>query len=394
VYYRNMNRSLWALLWMIIVFHLSSPADVYASCKDHFHGTEEWLCLGLDAALENRECSLVKDDLGVLTCKVVRGFLENKDCKQLKRGLDDQDFRRLCLPMETAFRGPCDEYSALKNSETNTAQKDLLGSPLRLCRFAYTFIKGHLSKDSACFSQDPSFPVNVDFLTEVRDELQRSMQPEEKGIVPREVTFASLLDQKMMKKIVKKIQKMKKYKYPLENWSTKNVISLNGLGKVKLLNRLVDIEYAAKNGLIFDNMKPQFLPNGNFTFVVLENGQVSFGKSDNAWEFGTKHFQLARGREVALAGEIRIENGNAVSYNLVSGGFSPEVMSLNKFKDKDLKKVADSVFKDCFGLKKIKYMGEEELISKKPPNEKEFKKLCSSEYFKASNGEICQYYRY
>ncbi|EQC47295.1 hypothetical protein [Bacteriovorax sp. Seq25_V] len=91
---------------------------------------------------------------------------------------------------------------------------------------------------------------------------------------------------------------------------------------VNFNHRDIDINLAREKGKIFDNVRPSELPPGKYTYVIAADGSVSFGRVDDALEFGVKHLHIAQGRKIAVAGEVDIlPNGGAV-YNELSGTFT------------------------------------------------------------------------
>lgn len=91
--------------------------------------------------------------------------------------------------------------------------------------------------------------------------------------------------------------------------------------------QLSDVEQAQKEGKVFDNLSPQGLPPGKYTYVITAEGEVSYGRVEDGVEFGVKHLNLAKGRSVLLPGEIAVHTDGSVEYNLKSGTFTPLVLA-------------------------------------------------------------------
>ena len=89
-----------------------------------------------------------------------------------------------------------------------------------------------------------------------------------------------------------------------------------------------DIAVARRQGRVFDNVAPSDLPPGNYTYVITDTGEVSFGLVTDGLEFGVKHVHIAQGRRVAVAGEVRIGPNKEITYNELSGTFTNQAIQL------------------------------------------------------------------
>ena len=130
---------------------------------------------------------------------------------------------------------------------------------------------------------------------------------------------------------------------------------------------LEDRIVAEREGLIFENVLPSQLPPGTYTYVILEEGSIVFGKVSTNLEFGAKHFHLANGRPVKVAGEVAIGETGRYVFNLRSGTFTSPILDqkFNQFQnlgtaaarqevakfEATLQKNVDAVFDNYFGRK-------------------------------------------
>jgi hypothetical protein len=97
-------------------------------------------------------------------------------------------------------------------------------------------------------------------------------------------------------------------------------------GNVFFTHYRSDISVARAQGRVFDNIAPSELPPGNYTYVITETGEVSFGLVTDGLEFGVKHVHIAQGRRIAVAGEVRVGANRELTYNELSGTFTSEAI--------------------------------------------------------------------
>lgn len=76
----------------------------------------------------------------------------------------------------------------------------------------------------------------------------------------------------------------------------------------KFVYSLDDRKYAVDQGKVFNNVAVGSLPVGSYSWVLTSDGDLSFGRLENSWEFGVKHIHLANGRSVLIAGELMLSN--------------------------------------------------------------------------------------
>jgi hypothetical protein len=88
-----------------------------------------------------------------------------------------------------------------------------------------------------------------------------------------------------------------------------------------------DIQVARAQGRVFDNVAPSDLPPGNYTYVITETGDISYGLVTDGLEFGVKHLHIAQGRRIAVAGEVRVGPNRELTYNELSGTFTNQAIN-------------------------------------------------------------------
>lgn len=90
--------------------------------------------------------------------------------------------------------------------------------------------------------------------------------------------------------------------------------------------------------------------NGNFTYVINENGQIIFGKRNNpdGSDLRSPHPMLIGGKDpqVQCAGIIDIRNGKIFNMNTNSGHYKPNAKSFEK-----VEKILNSLDKKIFSKK-------------------------------------------
>ena len=154
-----------------------------------------------------------------------------------------------------------------------------------------------------------------------------------------------------------------------------------------------DFKYAQKNGKIFSaaeipGFRPTDLAPGKYTYVVLDDGSMVFGKVENSFEFGVKHGHLAQGENVVAAGELSIESGGSYKFNLESGSYTQKLVSSGKTSMGELEKKMTRLFEAEMGGKAGQYT-DKVLLDGRPPSASELKVLCNSVLFKVNNKAIC-----
>jgi hypothetical protein len=156
-------------------------------------------------------------------------------------------------------------------------------------------------------------------------------------------------------------------------------------------------QIAEEEGKIFINTPLQQLPTTNlprsYTWVLLEDGTVVFGQVDNVWEIGVKHINLAAGKTVLAAGEMKMGNDLSIIWNLESGSFSRKIME--SIGEEELLETASEVFKvysdSRYQPQALIKKGDQSLLPTGNPTIEELAKLCQDSRFLevAQNREFC-----
>ncbi|MBU1976383.1 MAG: hypothetical protein KKA62_00335, partial [Nanoarchaeota archaeon] len=110
-----------------------------------------------------------------------------------------------------------------------------------------------------------------------------------------------------------------------------------------------DRKVAEAAGKIFENVPASQLPSGQYTYVLLEDGTLVFGKVETELEFGVKHLHLANERPVVAAGEIVVEESGEYAFNSLSGTITKPL------KDQQLEKFTAEVGSDLAQTKVTEY---------------------------------------
>lgn len=105
--------------------------------------------------------------------------------------------------------------------------------------------------------------------------------------------------------------------------------------KYNFQSSLSNGEIAKNEGKIFEGVAPSSLKPGKYTYVITADGEESYGLIEDGLEYGVKHFNLARGRAVLIAGEMEVRSSGGpedvkektVDYNILSGSFSKSIQA-------------------------------------------------------------------
>lgn len=98
-----------------------------------------------------------------------------------------------------------------------------------------------------------------------------------------------------------------------------------GKGPMTVMLSYGDESIAARDGRIFEAKSPFRLPDGRYTWIVLRDGTMVFGRPIDDWEIGTRHAHLAHGRPVVVGGELWKE-GRRLRLNLLSGTYTIQLI--------------------------------------------------------------------
>ncbi len=150
--------------------------------------------------------------------------------------------------------------------------------------------------------------------------------------------------------------------------------------------------FGEKYKLIYENVNPNALPGGSYTFVILDTGDIIFGRVNNLYEHGVKHVMLADGRPVAIAGEMRVSRKppKLIEYNLESGSFMRKMVEDKMSAEEDLKFKISNVFKRLGCRSKFV---DEILLPRVEPTEVQKDELCADQSFCVKNLKICRSYQ-
>lgn len=133
--------------------------------------------------------------------------------------------------------------------------------------------------------------------------------------------------------------------------------------------------YAVEKGLIQENVQVNNLERGqSYTYVILDDGTVAYGNVKNSFEYGVKHIQLANGRPVVAAGELRVNLDGSVVFNLESGTFTKPLIQQKGVSPEDLKQKVQQVIGGRADTE-MKYTNEI-LVSKEDPTRSQMMDLC------------------
>lgn len=129
------------------------------------------------------------------------------------------------------------------------------------------------------------------------------------------------------------------------------------------------------------------LKEGTYTYVITDDGRLITGQVDDAFEFGVKHSNLARGRNVVSAGEIQVRRNGGYSFNNESGSYSAEIIKARSATSEELKRRTEESLKI--------YMGQSGTFEKRillpetPPTRQNLARYCSVRSFLTYNAEAC-----
>jgi hypothetical protein len=147
---------------------------------------------------------------------------------------------------------------------------------------------------------------------------------------------------------------------------------------------------AVRNGKIFDDVPISSLPKGkSYTFVITEDGRMSFGMIDDAWEVGVKHMHIANGRPVMGAGEIKVLPNGKIEYNTMSGTFTRQIVAKNPgITDELMEKRIRHVLTKEMGPGNVT-RGGDNLFPVNGPTSSDLRALCQQSEFLSWNKHFC-----
>lgn len=125
----------------------------------------------------------------------------------------------------------------------------------------------------------------------------------------------------------------------------RNVRKIMGRGEKDIFHSLDHRKIAEAEGRIFENVPINKLPKGqNYTYVILENGEVVYGAAPDAFELGVKHFQLSNKRGVVAAGELRILPDGTKYFNTQSGSYTAKITAKGKTTNDQIAERVEALF--------------------------------------------------
>lgn len=159
-------------------------------------------------------------------------------------------------------------------------------------------------------------------------------------------------------------------------------------GRVRITQTSDSRKYAVQSGRIRENVPVSSLEkNNSYTYVVTDSGEVVFGRVDNAIEYGVKHLNLANGRPVVAAGEIKINNQGQIEYNLESGSFTRALVQQKGVSQEELQRKMRELFLSQ-GASDLRYTNDI-LVPSRAPTRQELISMCADQVFRTFNS-ICR----
>ena len=183
--------------------------------------------------------------------------------------------------------------------------------------------------------------------------------------------------------ILAEFNQMPTYLNPME--SIESLVSIAGKADPQLTHHKSYNEIAAKEGRIFENPDLRLLPPGTFPFVILEDNTVLFGLDDTGLEIGVKHFQLAQGRKVKVAGEF---DSSTDQFNVESGSYMRKLRTMNGYSQDRAIQILARLFSEMRGTN-VDYTTA--ILIKKPKSitSQNLKKYCWQKKFAELHPVIC-----
>jgi|GEM_PF-5216887 len=152
-----------------------------------------------------------------------------------------------------------------------------------------------------------------------------------------------------------------------------------------------DINYAQSQKRVFDNSKITTLPRSHYyTYVLTAYGEVSYGLVNDVWEYGVKHFHIARLRPIVAAGELFIDANGQVTFNLESGTFTKNIIQMKHVPQKEIELGVQRLFVDELGNPDLVRYTDRVLFQQLDlPSLREKQKLCGFKHFTNHNPNFC-----
>lgn len=121
-----------------------------------------------------------------------------------------------------------------------------------------------------------------------------------------------------------------------------------------------------------------------YNYVLLEDGRMVLGKVDNEWQVGVNHSQLAPGTRVVGMGELKVNDANAMTFNVSSFSFGKKEINVAAMQEK-----VKSYFKN-HGRDQLQVVDHTEvLVPTRQPSFGELLGYCGNKTFRSRNSSLC-----
>jgi hypothetical protein len=158
----------------------------------------------------------------------------------------------------------------------------------------------------------------------------------------------------------------------------------------RFINAMEDTAYGRRAGRVFDDVSPASLPRGKrYTYVITEDGRMSFGMVEDSFEFGVKHMHIAGGRPVLVAGELEVAANGSLRFNLESGTFTRHILEGGGVTENVLAGRVQNILSREVGSSNVTRVGGSDILvpySNTPPSAAELARLCASAEFLLNRG--------
>ena len=122
----------------------------------------------------------------------------------------------------------------------------------------------------------------------------------------------------------------------------------------------------------------------SYNYVLLEDGRMVLGKVDNEWQVGVNHKQLAPGTRIVGMGELKVNDANAITFNV--GSFSSGKQEINVAA---MQEKIKNYFKN-HGRDQLQVVDHAEvLVPTRQPSFGELLGYCGNKMFRSRNTSLC-----
>ena len=194
-----------------------------------------------------------------------------------------------------------------------------------------------------------------------------------------------------VRRILKDFPKMiRTWESDMSNRIVKGIPGTGPKGIVSVGQSVSHRKYSINEGRLFEGVTVDTLPDGDYTYVILEDGTPVFGRAEDELDFGVKHFQIANHRKVLLAGELKISTEPTM--NVFSGAFYQELQRSTKLSNAELAAIGTAAM-NVLSEKKI-HSTDQVLFQDKvvPINPARYRKVCKEDdrFFEINANTICR----